>query len=179
MEGCSRQEVARPHSEGPGQPGDVDDGDVALAALDAADVVAVQAALEAQLFLRPSAAHPQRANPFSDQAFDPACIHARQSHGSAVRCSTHDECDPLQTLLRGGQCYIPKGRQGHNSASRLVVRPPYGKTRTWLIQGDASQCGLTARSGATTISNQGPGGEIETRSFRLPPVGTDHHEVMP
>lgn len=49
----------QPKARGTRQPVEIDDFDVSFAPLDAADVVAEQAALEAKLLLRPAAASPQ------------------------------------------------------------------------------------------------------------------------
>ena len=51
---ASRQQVTRPNLQSFRQLGDVNQGDISLSSLNSTNIVAVQAALMAQFFLRPS-----------------------------------------------------------------------------------------------------------------------------
>src|SRR5207244_136740 len=77
-----RQKVAWPDAERLCQAGDIEHGDVALAALDTADVVAMQSAAEGELFLRPAALGSQEADALADEDEDAARFGAAEFHAA-------------------------------------------------------------------------------------------------
>lgn len=78
--GLSRKENAGPDAEGLGELSDVHNRDIALAALDAADVVSMQTGLKTELFLRPALPLSEPPQPFTHLKFDICRSHGLTSH---------------------------------------------------------------------------------------------------
>ena len=102
-------ELGRPYFEGVSQCDDVQQGDIALATLDSADVVAVQIGQLRQLLLREAAFEPERADSLSEHhprvwGSHPAIM------GSLTTMSLHT-ISVIQISTQRGQHIIPRRRR--------------------------------------------------------------------